>query len=45
MFGVQPSYITIKNYWMRLIRISKLFRPRSALSADAKLRQITQAEV
>ena len=25
----------IKNYWMRLSRISELFRPRSALSASA----------
>ena len=27
---------TIKNYWMRLSRISELFRPRSALSAEAE---------
>ena len=25
----------MKNYWMRLCRISELFRPRSALSAEA----------
>ena len=37
--------LIIKNYWMRLSRISELFRPRSALSAEAKLRQITLTEV
>ena len=26
---------TIKNYWMRLRRLSELFKPRSALSAEA----------
>jgi hypothetical protein len=35
----------IKNYWMRLSRISELFRPRSILSAEAKLRQIMLTEV
>ena len=37
--------ILFKNYWMRLSRISELFRPRSALSAKAKLRQITLTKV
>ena len=29
-------YRIIKNYWMRLSRISELFRQRSALSAEAE---------
>ena len=45
-FGIkQTSALIIKNYWMRLSRISELFRPRSALSAEAKLRQIMLTEV
>ena len=28
--------LIIKNYWMRLSRISELFRQRSALSAEAE---------
>ena len=28
--------IIVKNYWMRLSRMSELFRQRSALSAEAE---------